>query len=228
VNRFRLSAPDVMWSLLGVFLLGALFVPPSPVGSSLGLRSFLTPEVNSRWRVAQRFRMDTADLSRIEFQPQAVGPVSGRYRLTLIDRATSNRRVADVAAADLVRRPRYTFVFDPLADSRGHEFELEIASASSTDAGQGVALWATKGNRLDHGSLLINARPRWASLAFRTGPSPDSLFRALMQGGDPDRPPRWLAVVGLLASWVALRFALDQASGTKAAVHGASIPRGFD
>jgi hypothetical protein len=195
------------WGAIGIVVLATLFLPARSIGDTLGLRRFLTPPLDGRWGVAQRFRMDARELSAVEIRASAVGPIGGRFRLTLYDREFPNERSAEVSAADLVREERYVFRFDPIQDSRGHEFHFDISPAPA-DPGHGVALWATKGDRLDRGGLLISGKPRWASLAFQTHTRAVSMFRALMRGGDADRPPHRLVLLGLLGSWIALGFVL--------------------
>jgi hypothetical protein len=205
------------WGAIGIVVLTTLFLPARSIGDTLGLRRFLTPPLDGRWGTGQRFRMDARDLSGIEIRASAVGPIGGRFRLTLHDREYPNERSTEVSAADLVREDRYVFSFDPIHDSRGHEFQLDISPVPA-DPGRGVALWATKGDRLDRGGgLLINAKPRWASLAFQTHTGAVSMFRALLRGGDADRPPQWLALAGLLGSWIALGFVLKSITASAAA-----------
>jgi hypothetical protein len=198
------SLVDIGWWLMGAVIAMALFVHWT-AGSSLGLRRFVTPEPSDRYTVAQRFTMDAPGLSAIEIRTRAVRAVSGRYDLILRDRTSSNERLKTVDAADLVRDRRYLFAFDPIEDAHGHEFEFEIRPAAS-NIGRGVALWATMGSRRDGGGLVINGKPRWASLAFRTRATAGSLLAALTGDDDPDRPPRWLAIAGLLGSWIGVRF----------------------
>lgn len=200
------------WLLVGVVLVWSLAVPPAAVGDNLGWRAFLTPAVSGKYSVTQRFQMDLDGLSAVEMYAAAVGPVAGRYTLALRDsQAPDVTRVVDVAAADLVANGSYIFRFAPIDASAGHEFFLEIAPAMA-DPGRGVAFWATKGDRLDEGELRINDRPRWASLAFQTQTPAVSSFRALTRSSEPGRPPKWLALVGLAASWLLLRFVLKAVS----------------
>lgn len=199
-------ASELCWYVVGGILLWALFVPPRTTGDAPGLRRFLTVEAGRDWRIAQRFRMNAADLSAIELRAAAVAPVAGRYDLTLRDEhAPGITRHANVGAADLVRAEAYVFRFRPIQRSAGHHFLLEI-SPHASDPGRGIALWATKGQRLDEGGLVINHRPRWASLAFQTYTPAVSAFHALIAAHDPDRPPRWPALVGLGGLWISLRF----------------------
>ena len=208
MKPLRVSAVDAAWGGLGIILLWTLFASSSTTGDALGIRRFLTPDLGGRWRVAQRFTMNADEFSAIEIRAQAIGPVSGRFLLTLRDRTVPNERRTEIAAADFVGDDRYVFSFDPIHASQGHAFELDIAPVT-TDPGRGVALRATKGNRLEDGGLVLENQERWASLAFQTYTPAGTLFRSLTQAVDPERPPRWLTLVGLLVSWIALRFVLQ-------------------
>jgi hypothetical protein len=208
IGRFQTVLVEALWLLPGLALAATLFLPPPKTGDALGLRRFRTIEVSPEYQVAQRFRMNAPGLNAIEIRPAAVGPVSGRFRLTLRDRDARNvERSAEVVAADFVRESRYLFAFDPIADSADHEYQLEIAVAPS-DPGRGVALWATRGDRPEGSALRINNAPRWGSLAFQTATPSVSLFRRLLADRDPGGPPRWLAMAGLFGAWVAFRFVL--------------------
>ena len=196
------------WWVLGLVLGVGLLLGKLPTGDALGMRRFLTPQASTEWILAQRFRMNTKGLSAIEIRAAAHGPVGGRYLLTLRDLdAPSVMRTEEIAATDLIRNESYAFRFPGIEDSARHLFQFEIAPVRAAP-GHGVALWATKGERLDEGGLLINGQPRWASLAFQTHTSTVSLLRALLSARDPHRPPQWLALVGLSGVWIALRFVL--------------------
>jgi hypothetical protein len=204
----RVSIVDAGWWTLGALVAGALVLPVNSVSDSLGWRRFLTPEISSAWTVGQRFRMDADDLSGFELHASAVRPVEGAFRLRLRDVTDGKiERIADVPASDLAGDDSYVFRFTPFQFSKDHEFRFDIAP-SPGNSGRGVALWATKGNRLDEGSLLINEVPRWASLAFKTHTSAERPIRALLTNSESRRPPRWLALIGLLGAWLALRVVL--------------------
>ena len=207
-SRLRAVLVEGLWLAPGIALAATLFLPPSKTGDTLGVRRYRTIEVSSEYQIAQRFRMNAPGLHAIEIRPAAVSEVRGHFRLTLRDRDARNvERSADVAAADLVREPRYRFSFDPIADSEDHEYQLEIAVAPS-DPGRGVALWATRGERSEGSAMRINNAPRWGSLAFQTATPSMSLYRTLLANRNPDAAPRWLALVGLFGAWIALRFVL--------------------
>jgi hypothetical protein len=222
ISSLARRAPDVCCFGVAAILLWALFVEPTATGQSPGVRRFLTVEVSGQWRLAQRFRMNRPDFSAIEIRPAAVGPVAGRYVLTLRDReAPDIARVGEVAAADLVKDESYTFQFAPIANSAGHEFQFEISPAAAPRGG-GIAFWATKGARRDEGALSINDQPRWASLVFQTHTPAVPLIRALLRKDGPDRPPQWLALVGLVAFCLSLRVVLRAVSGAETEIGGAA------
>jgi hypothetical protein len=205
------------WLLLGVVTGIALLTPPRSVGNAVGLRRFLTPEVRLDARIAQQFRMDARNLVGIRIRAVAIGPVGGNFRLTLRDQDDQSiTRSADVPAAALVREEEYLFAFEPIRDSVDRMYEFDIAPSAAAP-GRGIALVATKGERLDEGGLRINDRPRWASLAFQTQTSGRSLFRGLMTS-EPGRPPRWLALVGLVGAWLCLGLLLRSNVGPGRAV----------
>ena len=206
-TRNARSAIDWVWCASGVLLVVLLVAPPRTAGDSLGVRRFLTPEVGGSFRLAQLFIMDGLDLSGIELRATAVGPVSGSLVFTLRDIDTGHEVSAHVAAEDLVRAESYVFSFPPIQLSSDHEFRLDVAPSPGT-ARSGVAFWATKGARLNYGGLLINDMPRWASLAFRTRTPAVAPIRAMFGARDPQRPPQWLAAIGLAGAWLALRFVL--------------------
>jgi hypothetical protein len=208
----------VLWWAVAVVAVTFLTAPRDSVGDPLGLKGFLTPEVSQGWVIGQRFRMDSHNLEAIEIQAEPVGAVAGSFVVTLRDLdAEGVVRTWEVAAADLVRSESYVFRFPPIEQSAGHLFHFELAPAAS-NSGRGVALRATKGARLDEGGLLINDQPRWASLAFQTHTPAVSLLRVMLRGDDPDRPPTWLALVGLFGFWIALRFVFKAVAAMDAAV----------
>jgi hypothetical protein len=202
------TAVERVWWAAGVLGLVTLLMPARPAGDSLGLRRFLTPAVDARWRIGQTFRMNADGLEGIVVRASAVGDVRGSVVLRLLDEEGAILRDATVPAAALVRDEAYDFRFSPIDDSNGRWFRLDVAS-SSADPAAGVALWATKGERLERGaSLRINDVPRWASLAFETrAPRRTPLWSALTSP-DPARPPQWLWVVGVVACWLAVRAVL--------------------
>jgi hypothetical protein len=204
MKLWGMAVEHVWWgaAMIGVV---TLMMPPPLAGDSLGLRRFLTPSVDARWRIGQTFRMNADGLEGIAFGAQAVGDVGGNVILRLHDRDGKIVREAQVTAAALVQDETYEYRFAPIEDSNGRWLRLEMVS-SADDPARGVALWATKGQRLEPGAgLLINGVPRWASLAFDTRAPRPSPLATLAGSRDASRPPRWLALVGVAALWLAVR-----------------------
>ena len=218
-------ASDAAWLLTGVTLCAVLLTPYSSAHDRLGLRRFSTPEVTPKVQVGQRFRMDANGLNGFEFRARAVAPVGGRFQLTLRALgAPSVERRGLVRAEELVRSSSYVFRFAPLDNSADRLFEFRVASLP-TDPGRGVALLATRGDRVADGGALFNDALRWASLAFETHTTAETPLWALLHPPDPDRPPRWLALVSLLIGWILLRFVLRAASASVDHARVASSPR---
>jgi len=152
--------------------------------------------------------MNRPELEGVEIRAAAVGPVSGAFRFTLRDGSAGEAlRQTEVAAADLVRGQSYVFRFSRIERSRDRPFEITLAPLPE-NPGRGVALWATKGERVPQGGLTINGTLRWASLAFQTHTPAIYPLRAFFTAGDTERPPRWLVLAGLMGSWISLRFVL--------------------
>ena len=164
-------------------------------GRPLGFNRFQTPEIGVDRRMSQRFFMIEPNLSGVDIRPVAIGPVQGKVQLELRairDDSAVVVRGTEVSAEDLVRADTYRFNFDPILDSRGHSYRLDILSSPESPAG-GVALWATKGPRFNDGYLSVNGLERYANLAYRPY---------------VPRPPRRnvipFALVALAVSWIAL------------------------
>jgi hypothetical protein len=136
----------------------------------LGIRRFVTPEIGPDWRVAELFRMNTGGLRAITIRPAVVGNLEGRVRLELRPVTPYAARVfrsVELPAAEFARANTYQFEFAAIPDSRDVIYQLDILSSPEAPS-RGVALRATKGERLANGVLLINGVERWADLAFET------------------------------------------------------------
>jgi hypothetical protein len=199
---------NAAWLVSGVVLCAALFTPYSTIGDTLGLRRFVTAQITPELEVGQRFRMDADGLNGFEFRPLAVAPVSGSFGLTLRDVGEGRiERAAVITAEELVGGESYVFRFGPIENSANRLFEFTVSS-SPENPGLGVALRATKGERLDEGGLVFNRSLRWASLAFETHTTAQAPVWTLLGARQPDRPSPWLALVALVVSWLAMRVAL--------------------
>jgi hypothetical protein len=193
---------NALWVLIAVVMLWGLLYTPPTTGDRLGLRRFRTPIVAGGARVAEQFVMRERNLTGVEIRPAVMGPVSGALRVTLTD-LTSGKlvRVADIPAADLVRDRSFVFAVGRIADSRGHWFELAIASSPEQPAG-GIAFWATRGDRLDNAMLLINGVERWADLAFQSHTPLTSVLGLLLRSSGTDRVRQAIVLAGLVAIWL--------------------------
>ncbi len=167
----------------------------STTGDRLGVRRFSTPAIAPGWQVSERFQMNTAGLRAITIRPALVGKPTGRVRFELrsVTPYASAVRVAEVAAAEMARDDTYRFEFAPIADSREVAYQLDVLSSPEAPSA-GVALWATRGERLADGVLLINDVERWGELAFET----DATGRAWADA------KAWLVLGVLAIAWVAL------------------------
>jgi hypothetical protein len=147
-------------------------------------------------------------LRAIEVRPVAAsGRVSGDVRFELYEVRDGQLflvRTGEVLAEDVLRGPSYRFEFVPISDSKDRTYRLDLVSAPA----QGVAFWATKGDRYDGGSMHANGRDRWADLAFRAdAPAPSIFSRFLaLRATHPARA--YLLIVALTAVWVLLGLVL--------------------
>jgi hypothetical protein len=85
---------------------------------------------------------------------------------------------ADVKAADLIRASTFRFEFQPIIDSKNTPYRFDLTSSAENEA-EGVALWATRGDRYGDGAMHVNDVPRWADLAFETFAPTPSRWRML-------------------------------------------------
>ena len=216
----KLGAPSrlaaVAWlGVAAVFVL--LMAAPSVTlpGDDIGLRRFQTPQLGPGVLLGQTFSMPGDGLSAVEVFPVAVGEqVSGFVRFVLYD-MTEGRptrvRGAVVAADSLVQTPSYRFEFPPIGDSADHSYQLDIMP----ELAEGVAFWATKGERYAAGSLRINNQDRWADLGFRAhAPAPSGwrLFMTLRE----ERPARAHVVGGsIMAIWLLLGVVIRELGRTE-------------
>lgn len=198
------SSIRAVWITLGVTTILALLLPSARVpADGLGIRRFQTPPVSASVRFSQTFEMTADGLEAIEFRPARTGPApSGAVTLSILEVTSAREREIgrrEVAAVDLVAGRWFRFSFPPVERSRGRAYRLDVSSSETTPV-EGVALWATKGDRYDRGALFINGTTRWADMAFRAvAPSPP-IWRALLF-----RPARGAVVVAALAlTWLAL------------------------
>lgn len=193
------------WTLVGIGYVTAFMAPTEWLPSNTpALRRFQTPEVRAGIEIAQTFVMPADGFHAIEFRAAPAGPdASGDVRVTLVDATGHEYRpvhVFDVPAAELTRASSYRLEFPPMHGSRNTPFRLEFTSSSSR-AGDGVTLLATRGRGYGGGTLEINGVPRWADLAFRTYAPVPARWRLLLSNGNG-----WLVLAGLGVTWALLGF----------------------
>ena len=147
-------------------------------------------------------------LHAIEVYPVAVtGPVPGDVRFELYEVRDSElhpARIAEVLAEDVVRRSPYRFEFAPISNSKDRTYRLDLVAAPA----EGVAFWATMGERYEGGSLHANGRDRWADLAFRAYAPAPSIWNRFMTLWATNPVRAALAGTGLTAVWLLLGLAL--------------------
>ncbi len=88
------------------------------------------------------------------------------------------REVARVVkpAREVVANETFTFSFEPLEDSHGKQYRLDI-QAPGVRAGQGIALWAGRGQTYLGGVLAVNGKEQWGDLVFAAHADRASVFR---------------------------------------------------
>jgi hypothetical protein len=197
----------------------------------LGLRRFQTPEIAPNVRLAQTFTMPADSLRAVEVSPASPRrSVSGAVRLELYDVTVEQEprpllRAAEVEAAALVTGQSYIFEFEPILDSKDRVYRLDFVS-SETRPPQGVALWATKGERYDGGALFINGTRRWADLTFRTHAAAPSIWRLLMTLRETNPIRAQLVLAAFAAVWLLSGLAAGVLAGLpgRAAASGPGAP----
>jgi hypothetical protein len=193
--------------------------PPLP-GDRPGWRRFQTPPIEGTLHIGELFTMSRPSLAAIDIRPVAVGPVRGRIRLALRtagDGVTPvDIRSAEVDAADVVRNGAYRFEFAPVHDSAGRRYRLEISSSAESPS-SGVALWATKGDRLEDATLMVNGMERWAELAFQTHSATVPPPPAWLNGR---HPLVQLTYAVLVLIWLGVLYAIGQLPRYHPSPHG--------
>jgi hypothetical protein len=205
----RLNTPTQLATAVwfGVpMVFAALLATPSVglPGDSLGLRRFQTPQLSPGILLGQTFTMPGDGLYAVEVLPVAVGEqVSGSVSFVLYDvtgGGATRVRGAAVTADSVIKLPSYRFEFPPIGDSADHTYRLDIALAEA----EGVAFWATQGERYPGGSMRVNSQERWADLGFRAYAPAPSIGQLLMTIRG-DHPVRGNIVMGACtAIWLLL------------------------
>lgn len=192
------------WSTPAVYVL--LLAAPSVTlpGDDLGLRRFRTPPLGPDLRLGQTFTMTGDGLYAIDVFPVVAGErVSGDVRFELYDvgnDVATPIRTAEVLAADVVGEALYRFEFASIPDSHDRTYRLDLVASLA----EGVAFWATKGERYAGGRMHANGRDRWADLSFRTHAPAPSIWARLMALRKTNPVRAYLVVGSLTAIWLLL------------------------
>lgn len=213
------------WLVPAIYALLLAAPSVSLPGDDLGLRRFQTPPLGQDLRIGQTFRMTGDGLEAIELFPAAVGQaVSGDVLFELYEIRNGEPipvRAAEARAEDLVRAPSFRFDFAPIPDSRDRTYRMDLVAA----AAEGVAFWATRGERYGGGRMHANGRDRWADLAFRAHAPAPSVWGRLMTLR-ASHPARAYAVMAILvAIWLLLGFAVRLLTIIPPNAGPASVPR---
>lgn len=83
-------------------------------------------------------------------------------------------------ARDVVRASRHRVGFPPIAGSRGRLYRLEVR-VPDAPPGQGLGLWATRGQAYRGGVLVVNGREVWGDLVFQASAGRATAFGDLQQ-----------------------------------------------
>lgn len=219
------------WTRVGWWLLpgihGLLLTAPSVTlpGDDLGIRRFQTPSLGPDMRLGQTFAMTSDGLHAIEVFPVAgAGRISGDVRFELYE-VRSDQVIpvytAEVLADEVVRGPSYRFEFAPIPFSRDRTYRLDLVASPA----EGVAFWATMGERYQGGSMHANGRDRWADLAFRVHAPAPSVWSRLMTLRDTNPARVYLMMAAYTAIWLLLGLVLCTLPTVLPKSNGTDSPR---
>ena len=229
--RFVVGAGSVwmlallVWCVGAAFLAGVLLLPVAGLPAHhLGLRGFQTPELTSGIRISQTFTMTADGLRAITFQAVAVddGPTGG-LSLGLYDITPGvaaldevRLRAARAPAAAVVPPGGYRFEFEPIAQSAGRRYRLDLEPVDELTGG--VAFRATRGDGYVGGALLANGTPRWADLVFEADAVVPSYWNLLSRSSalGSGVPQAYVVVPLLLLYWCGIGvvlWALERTTG---------------
>lgn len=228
-------SPTLLAFLLFVPLCGALFayqiyalfyketgVPSAPRAA----HAQLVGEVAGGFAVSQTFGVMAGGLSGITISARPfAATVEGDvvFTLTEIGEARPTGAVAEVPegfaprevarvvkpAREVVANETFTFSFEPLEDSHGKQYRLDI-QAPGVRAGQGIALWVSRGQTYLGGVLAVNGKEQWGDLVFAAHADRASVFRRvehLLRDKPPWLRSRWtLGTLIVLYNWALAAF----------------------
>jgi hypothetical protein len=192
----------------------ALFLRPHGVpDTSGGGRTFLAGEIAAERSVAQTMRLEANGLHRIGVKPASYAETAtGDVHFRLWDVTEEDALVIrkDVhPAAHVLTGSTYRWEFEPVMDSAGRRFRLEV-SAPATAAGQGIGLVASYEDLYPDGALFIADREQWGDLVFSTAATRATVFRTLedlMRDKPAPLHSRWFLLgVLLLYGWALAAF----------------------
>lgn len=197
------------WSV--PILYAVLLASPSVTlpADGLGIRRFQTPPLDPELCLGQTFTMPVDGLHAIEVFPAAAGDhVSGDVRFELYEIHSTGEpilvRATEVLAEEVVWGSSYRFEFAPIPNSRDRRYRLDLVAAPA----EGVAFWATMGDRYEGGSLHANGRERWADLAFRVHAPAPSIWGRFMTLRETNPVRAYLVIASFTAIWLLLGFVL--------------------
>jgi len=195
----------VAWWLVPVVYIVLLAAPSVTLpGDDLGIRRFRTPPLGPDMRLGQTFTMTTDGLHAIDVFPASGGErIVGDVRFELYE-VRNNELIpaatTEVLAEDVMSGPSYQFEFAPIPDSRDRTFRLDLVASPA----EGIAFWATMGERYAGGSLHANGRDRWADLAFRVHAPAPSVWGRLMTLRDTNPVRAYVVMAAFMAIWLLL------------------------
>ena len=197
-------AVRVTWCLVAVFY-GLMLSAPSVAlpGDDLGIRRFRTPPLGPDLRLGQTFLMTGNDLHFIEVFPAVGERVTGDVRLELYEVRNNLLvpvRMLEVLAEDVMRGSSYRFELAPVPNSKDRTYRFDLVAAPA----EGVAFWATKGERYTGGSMHANGRERWADMAFRVYAPAPSIWSRLMTVRQTNPVRAYAVLAALAAVWLLL------------------------
>ena len=187
------------WALVATAAAISLTVRPAVLpADAVGWRKFQVP-VNGEIAVSQTFSMTADGLHGVEVHAEAVGEApSGILTYELTETGSGVVRQGEIPVARALTSSAFTVEFEPIEDSKDAVYRFDLSSSQSEPA-NGIAVWATKGDRYPDGALQINGRDRWADLAFKAlAPGAQSDWERLVSMQSP--PPGISSRTAILAA----------------------------
>ena len=174
--------------LLG-FQVYAVFLQPYGVPSAHGRDTRWVGEVAGAVAVRQSFKMEADGFEAVTLHLRPTGgALAGQLVVELSEIVPESEQEVPVyrvskPAADLAGTSAWTWRFNPLDDSRGRVFAVQV-SLPATGFGHGLDLLATRDEEYRDGRLWVDGREQWGDLVFETQASRATAFH----GGHPPEP----------------------------------------